>query len=310
MQLAAQQHPQFLCPGIVRKFVVPVPWQREPPKLVQNYMASSWRQDNMTLLEYLRKAGSDGQICQRYRRLYKALKAQVPVEEWINHFPTDGQIVVASVMYTHSNDRHFGQWLLLNVPFRRVDDLWRPEAARLPEALRHLGLCVLHRPRFWRNSERVRQEMEHEARTELYITNTLTMLASRIELIDAYLSGELTVAENPAPPLHGVARFDGENLELAPEQAGVIAMITDRVEHALQAKFPEERDVDAWGVWLDSKPSQNKVSIVLGPAGSGKSTAVEVALDRAIKQGAHVGIACPTGMLATRYTRTSWRQPT
>ncbi|CAE7455269.1 Pif1 [Symbiodinium pilosum] len=301
MQLAAQQHPQFLCPGIVRKFVVPVPWQREPPKLVQDYMASSWRQDNMTLLEYLRKAGSDGQIGQRYRRLHKALKVQVPVEEWINHFPADGQIVVASVMYTHSNDRRFGQWLLLNVPFRRVDDLWHPEAARLPEALRHLGLCVLHRPRFWRNSERVRQEMEHEARTELHIANTLSMLASRIELIDAYLTGELTTAENPAPPLHGVARFDGENLELAPEQAGVIAMITDRVEHALQAKFPEERDVEAWGVWLDSKPSQNKVSVVLGPAGSGKSTAVEVALDRAIKQGAQVGIACPTGMLATRY---------
>ena len=301
MQLAAQQHPQFLCPGIVRKFVVPVPWQREPPTLVQNYMTSSWKGDNMSLLEYLQKAGSDGQVSQRYRRVHKAFNVQVPVEEWIKHVPANGQILVANVMYTHSNDRYFGQWLLLNVPFRRIDDLWHPEAARLPEALRYLGLCVLHRPRFWRDPEQVRRELRHEARTELYIDNKLDMLASRIELIDAYFAGELTLAENPAPPLHGVARFEEGNLDLAPEQAGVIAVITDRVEHALQAKFPEERDVEAWGVWLDAKPSQNKVTVVLGPAGSGKSTAVEVAMSRAIERGAHVGVACPTGMLATRY---------
>ena len=37
------------------------------------------------------------------------------------------------------------------------------------------------------------------------------------------------------------------------------------------------------------------------PAGSGKSTAVEIALDEAVKTGAHVGLACPAGMLATRH---------
>ena len=40
---------------------------------------------------------------------------------------------------------------------------------------------------------------------------------------------------------------------------------------------------------------------VLGPAGSGKSTALEVAIRRAAEAGAHVGIACPTGMLASAY---------
>ena len=40
---------------------------------------------------------------------------------------------------------------------------------------------------------------------------------------------------------------------------------------------------------------------VLGPAGSGKTTAVEIAVDNAVATGAHVGIACPTGALAARY---------
>ena len=40
---------------------------------------------------------------------------------------------------------------------------------------------------------------------------------------------------------------------------------------------------------------------VLGPAGSGKSTAVQAAIHRAAEGGAHVGIACPTGVLASSY---------
>ena len=42
---------------------------------------------------------------------------------------------------------------------------------------------------------------------------------------------------------------------------------------------------------------------LLGPAGSGKTTAVELAVTEAVRSGAHVGIACPTGMLAARYRR-------
>ena len=130
-------------------------------------------------------------------------KIGMPLEDWINVHPADGKTLVASVMYAHANDRHYGQWLLLNVPFRSIDDLWHPQADKLPENLKYLGLCVLHRRRFWRDPQRIRSELEKEARSELYIQNTIAMLAARIELIDAYLSGETTVDRQPTPALDG-----------------------------------------------------------------------------------------------------------
>ena len=301
MQLAMQQQPQFLCAATVRKFVVPVPWQKDPPQIVQKYMSSTWRRDNMTLLDFLRKSGNNGQISQRYRRMHSTRKIGMPLEDWINVHPADGKTLVASVMYTHTNDRHYGQWLLLNVPFRNIDDLWHPEADKLPRNLKYLGLCVLHRRRFWRDPRRIRAELEKEARSEMYMQNTLAMLAARIELIDAYLSGETTVDTEPAPALDGIAQVAGSAIQVAPEQAAIINSIGQRVQQALHMKWPEDAEVDAWGAWLEKEGPANVPTVVLGPAGSGKSTAVEIALDRAVQNGAHVGVACPTGMLATRY---------
>ena len=74
-------------------------------------------------MDFLRKSGNNGQISQRYRRMHSTRKIGMPLEDWINVHPADGKTLVASVMYTHTNDRHYGQWLLLNVPFRNIDDL-------------------------------------------------------------------------------------------------------------------------------------------------------------------------------------------
>ena len=255
----------------------------------------------MSLLEFLRKSGRDGQISQKYRRIHQARKIEMPLTDWVNSYPADGQTLVASVMYTRTNDRYFGQWLLLNVPFRDLDDLWRPQADLLPDSLRFLGLCLLHRPDFWRNPGRIAADMEQEAKSDLYIQNALASIAARIELVDAYLSGEMTIAEAPDPPLHGIAQTPGGHVRLSAEQERVARVLETRVHQALTAKWPEEDDVAAWEVWLDGSHSENRVSVVLGPAGSGKSTAVEIVVERALRQGAHVGIACPTGMLAARY---------
>ena len=204
-------------------------------------------------------------------------------------------------MYSRINDRFYGQWLLLHVPFRSLDELWKPEAAALPESLRFLGLCLLHRPSVWRNPACVAQEMEQEAKTELHIQNSLAALAAQTELVDAYLSGEMTVDEVPNPPLHGVAQAPGGIIELSAEQSRVVQILSRRVHDAIQARWPDDNSVDAWGVWLEDTCKQNRVSCVLGPAGSGKSTAVEIVLSDAIRKGARVGVVCPTGMLAAGY---------
>ena len=225
----------------------------------------------------------------------------MPLSEWVNACPADGSILVATVMYSRSSDRHFGQWLLLHVPFRSLENLWRPETELLPESLRLLGMCLLHRPDFWRSPNRIAHELEQEAKTELQIKNTLAALAARSELVDAYLSGEMSVTQTPNPPLHGVAQLPSGHIELSPEQARVVQHLRESVQSALDAKWPEDNSVDAWGVWLDRHTFSNRATCVLGPAGSGKTTAVEIVLTEAVRKGAQVGVACPTGMLAAGY---------
>ncbi|OLP74048.1 hypothetical protein AK812_SmicGene46525 [Symbiodinium microadriaticum] len=303
MQLAAQQHPQFLCPAVVRKLVVPVPWQKEMPQDVRNYMECSWRRRSMSLIEYLRVSGSGGQIAQRYRRLHKIRKVEMPLAQWINSSAAEGEILVACIMYSCYNDFHFGQWLLLHEPFRDITDLWDDRAACLPEELRFLGLCLLRRPDFWRNPRRIAGELQLEARTDLYITNTLDVIRARTELIDAFLAGEVAAPTRlQGDEVAGVTMLPDFN-SLAPEQQLAARIIAERVDMALHLKWPEDGDQDAWWRYLDANaaPGNERVAAILGPAGSGKSTAVQVAIRRAVAAGAHVGVACPTGLLASKY---------
>ncbi|CAE7601714.1 unnamed protein product [Symbiodinium sp. CCMP2592] len=294
LQLAAQRHPQFLCPSVIRKFVVPIPWAAEMPLIVRGYMSCPWRREEMNLLEYLRKSGSDGQISCRYRTTHKNSRIEMPLSEWINVVPVDASILAATILYSRSNDQYFGQWLLLHVPFRCLDDLWKPEAALLPDSLRFLGLCLLHRPRFWRNPDHVAYELQQEAKPDLHISNVLSELAARTELVDDYLSGNLVKATTPDPPVYGTTQLPDGPVKLTVEQLHVVRFLRGRVEVALNAKWPEDNSVDAWD-------RHNLVSCILGPAGSGKTTAVDIVLAEAAARGAHIGVACPTGMLATGY---------
>ena len=305
LQLAAQQFPQFRAKGMVRKFVCPVPWEKELPTTVQNYMASTWRKPRMNLLDYLRKAGPDGQIQQRYRRLHQRIKTVVALEDWINMTPACGEILVATIVYSRNSDRYFGQWLLLNVPFKNLDDLWDPRAALVPKSLQFLCLCLLKRPDYWSTADGLRAEMALEARTSLSIENAAAQLMSRIELVQAYLSGELLLADHPEPPAPAAAGAAGASVCLAPEQQKILAKIREGVARALQRRWPEDEEglgPAAWSQWIASGPPPDNPAIaVLGPAGSGKTTAVECAIREAAAKGAYAGIASPTGMLATRY---------
>ena len=304
LQLAAQQYPQFFGSGQVRKESVPVPWEAsELPIHVRTYMACKWRGESMTLLDYLRLSGQEGQIHQRYHRLHKALGIDIPKEQWVNNIKPMGEILVAPVMYSRNSDRFYGQWLLLHVPFRSIDDLWDAEAEKVPKELRFLCLCLLKAGNFWRRPQKVRHDMELEARAAITIENMLAQLAARTELCDAYLEGSLTVEEHPEPPLRGLEK--SYPVRLAPEQQHVVDAVARQVDRAMRARWPEDAgdwDPDVWADWAVSRSDlQTKPAAVLGPAGSGKTTAVEMAIRYAVDKGAHVGIATPTGMQSSSY---------
>ena len=89
------------------------------------------------------------------------------------------------------------------------------------------------------------------------------------------------------------------------EQNVVLNAIKDMVMWALERRYPEDLTPEELEQFmkkpLQQAPRQMRPLCVLGPAGSGKSTAVQVAIRRAAAAGAHIGIACPTGVLASSY---------
>ncbi|CAE7343606.1 pif1 [Symbiodinium sp. CCMP2592] len=301
LQLAAQQLPQFLSSAVVRKFCVPVPWRQDAPKWVRDYMACGWRRRSTSLLQYLRLAGSNGQIAQCYRRYHSMNKLETPLVDWIRTCPNLGKIAVACTMYSYGNDAYFGQWLLLHVPFNAVDDLWDERAASLPRELRYLGLCLLHRPDFWRDLRNLAEQMESEARTFVYSQNVLALVRARIELVDAYLSGELQLSTDARTKPEATTQID--RADFAPDQGFAYMTVMRKVMQALEHRWPEDGDERSWGAWVTATRAAvvERPTAVLGPAGSGKSTAVQAAIREAVRASARVGVACPTGLLATRY---------
>ena len=111
----------------IRDSIVPVPWEREPPQEVLNYMRCPWRRESMPLIEYLRKTNDKGAILPYLRTRHRLEGGALPLERWADQAKTRGEKMIAAITITRNSDRFYGQWLMLNAPFRNVDDLWRTD---------------------------------------------------------------------------------------------------------------------------------------------------------------------------------------
>ena len=81
MQLGGKYQSQCVTDGTIKPFVVPVPWKDTLPVIVQKYMDSDWRRADMTLLEFIRKTNSEGEIHKHLRQSYKRLQAAAKSSE-------------------------------------------------------------------------------------------------------------------------------------------------------------------------------------------------------------------------------------
>ena len=113
----------------MKRVVVPVPWQGNVPGALQRYIDCSWRRGSMIFFEYLRKSNNDGEILRHLKRKHKASETEQPMAEWVNEQPTRGEVMVAAICHSRFSDTYYGQWLVLNVGFRSIADLWKPEVA-------------------------------------------------------------------------------------------------------------------------------------------------------------------------------------
>ena len=314
LQLAMRWFPQCFAGGSLQPFRVPVPWEKELPDRVKQYMTCRWRPADMPLVEFLRKTSKKGNIHkkleQRYKQAKQAAEAageelmEESLEAWAVNAEPQGEVALAAKYLSRYNDRYYGQWVLMNAPFRDLDaELKKPELELVPDHLYYQALAYLHRPDHWANPDAIRAELELEAFREYHIRNILAMLAANQSLIKKYLDGTLDknddLPEDVADPLVAAG---AAGLALSLEQKRIADEIVESVkegicrrhatENAWKGEGPEQEDPFAQVTNLRS------AFAVLGPAGSGKTTAVhQVIRDVAVHEG-RILLAAPTGRLA------------
>ncbi|CAE7342755.1 pif1, partial [Symbiodinium sp. CCMP2592] len=281
----------------LQRFPVPVPWESELPERVQQYLSSPWRAADMP----------------------GTAEPLESLEVWSNNAPLCGDVAVAAIYLSRYSDRYYGQWVLMNVPFRSLEELYRPELDLVPSHLYYQTLAFLLRPQHWTSEEAIRAELELEAFREHHVRNIVAMLFANQGLIRRYLSGELDKNEDvPSPEAAAQSFGGGARVRLSVQQRRIADELVDSAQEGMRRRQQRE---DAWRgegwdspdpadaaaanpAWAaDPSPFAGVVDArtpfaVLGPAGSGKTTAVHDAIQRVSAAGGRILLTAPTGRLA------------
>jgi hypothetical protein len=153
LSLAMQWFPQVFAGGSMRRFVVPVPYKKEEAKEVSLYLACAWKPESMTLLEFLRLTNKDGAVQHKVRKRHAAAVAAgettEALESWACAQKPKAETLIAASYLSKYNDEYYGQWLVMNRPFKSLDDFWRPELEKVPDHLYYQTMAYLHNPEYW-----------------------------------------------------------------------------------------------------------------------------------------------------------------
>ena len=284
----------------------------EPSRQLQQYMDSAWRADGLSFLDFLRKSMDDGGVAQWVRQDYKALPEEnkpATLAEFANKTLPRGQIAVAAQYLWRLNDAFYGQWLLMNVPFRNLQEFHFPELEeRVPKRYRNFAAALLatdrkpglpeHLRGFWRSPAAMEQDMVAEGISEKVRGDFLHFAAAHVEAVDSYLAGRLNLSDEaagepePAAALERAVVFQGH-------QALLTRQIEERVATAIRARTAAS-DAQAQSARDDAEKPAHHPIVCLGEPGTGKSTVLRAQVERVLEQGGEVLCALPTAQFAAR----------
>jgi len=317
LQLGMQWFPQVFAGGTMQRFVVPVPFKAEVVDRVQQYMDCAWRTEDMTLFQFLRKTNTEGCIHRalkkRWQAATQAKETEEPLERWAIAQPERGDTLIAAAFLSRYNDEYYGQWLLMNRPFRKLEDFLSPELDRVPPHLYYQTMAYVQCPEYWCNEAAVRAGLELDAFNKFHVQNIWSMVKGNQEHIRKYLDGTFDMREEGAD---GAASPDAKPV-LEQDQRNIVAEILWSVEEGWKQRQLEE---DRWkggpeeaeaGARAEEEPdpfakytspsNTRQAFAVLGPAGSGKTSCIEEAVEEVERRGGRILIVAPTGKLAARF---------
>ena len=298
LQLAMQWFPQCFLGGTMQRFRVPVPFETDKVHArVQQYLQSTWRAKDMTLEEFLRKTNQKGNI---HRTALAAAGEEGlledTLEEWANHADMRGEVAIAAMYLSRYTDRYYGQWVLMKVPFQHD-----PRLDLVPDHLYYQAMALHHRPEHWQSEASVRAELELEAFREYHVRNIWAMLQANHILIQEYFNGNLNKTEEE-PTARGAfgGGQAGEQPPLSRQQQLVVDELLASVDQSYKRQAAKDQEWQGEGPEAPLFPDARlpHAFAVLGPAGSGKSTAVCAAVEKVAFSGGRVLLTAPTGRLA------------
>ncbi|CAK9052062.1 unnamed protein product [Durusdinium trenchii] len=266
----------------------------EPELASGNGLSAPRAAGHISLLDFLRKTNRSGQIAAWLKKLHAASGSAETLESFATHFMVHGQQIVAADTLSKFNDNFFGQWLLLHVPFRRVEDFYEPIADKLaliPREHHNFAMAVLcEHPvarEMWSDPERFEAELRLEATTKSFMKTLLGMVAAHRTLVHKYLSGAADAAaeeagreaNQPAAVAAGPAdhRFNRQQRHLQ-------GRVDEAVDRYMAAKAAEHEE--AAEPWVEDAYRNGKIFACTGGPGTGKTTVALACLQRVLELGA------------------------
>ena len=313
LHLAAQQFPCFKTGASMMPIVAPYPGMPAKPQWLLNYESCEWKGENMTLLEYLRKANDKNEPLKYIKTAHKQHEKEMAeagsmpmiLEEFARDFQTTGQKVIAADMLWRLNDRFYGQWLALNEPFAVLEDLIDADLKeKVPARFYHLAVCLQRRPEYWRDLDRVQRDMELEAVYSATAKTVIDMLRAKTHVIDQYLSGTLKmdelsddVAVTDAGEMADKT-VEGKQLELDGQQLYLSGLVKKSIDRGVEAMTT--KDAKRSEELHEEADSQGRIVACMGPPGCGKTTVAKQLVKYAHDQDGEVLVMFPTGQMQSR----------
>ena len=270
---------------------------------LRNFRADLIRAHKRSNKEYGAAALSVNDFAKQY--MGQALPVD-SLETFANQYKTQGEKLIAADTLSRFNDRYYGQWLALNVPYRRLEDLLVEEVTDKVNDRYKLFACALHHaPDYWDDNDALRRDMQLEAFNESRIETILSKVKAQKHVVHRYLTGEIDKGEevhsedeDSEPCSRTGAATQQPKLKYHQAQKAFGREIDMRVQEAMKAHNArddaEREDVE------ERAREEGSILAGMGPPGTGKTLVINDKIKKWKKRGARILFALPTGQLAAR----------
>ena len=232
------------------------------------------------------------------------------IQEFARAYCMAGEKVVAADMVSRLNDKFYGQWLMLHVPFK--DPVWffknpavREQLKLIPEEHKYFAMARLcphpAAQAVWQSRDRVEEELKVEAHTRSFRRTLLGMLDANTALVDRYLCKQANAKEEAAErraQLAAAVPADEDELRLNAQQKRLKSKVDAAVDRAIAVQTAGLGD-DVDGL-MEEAYKEGKIYVCTGGPGTGKTTVALACVEHARQAGGKVLFVYPTNRQASR----------